>query len=313
MTILSMTGYAVSSGRLAHGQFSLELRSVNSRFVDLHFKLHDAYRSFEPMLREHITAKIGRGKIECRLNYQAVQHAPQKTWISPEQLTQLISLQSTVHEALPQARALSVAECLHLSSTFNENIATQTLQAVHAQDDDSALMRSLIVEALDNLIAMRGEEGLALSRLLTERLDAIDGWVARLTPALPAAIKVFEQRAIERLRQALGLALNESNTQNYAHINEADLMERIRQEVTLYGMRIDVAEELNRLSAHVQQIRHIVQQGGTVGKRLDFMMQELNREANTLGAKAATQEFADASIELKILIEQMREQVQNLE
>jgi uncharacterized protein (TIGR00255 family) len=137
--------------------------------------------------------------------------------------------------------------------------------------------------------------------------------VTQITPLMPIAIQQFQQKATARLEEALGLALQKSDTNNAPTISRDEVLDRIRQEVTLYGIRADVAEELGRLSAHLSETRHIIQKGGQVGKRLDFMMQELNREANTLGSKAANKELSDAAMELKLLIEQMREQVQNLE
>ena len=136
--------------------------------------------------------------------------------------------------------------------------------------------------------------------------------VARITPLLPTVLQQFQQKAIARLEEALGLALNNGSNATPT-ISRDEVLDRIRQEVTMYGIRIDVNEELARLSGHLAETRQIIQKGGQVGKRLDFMMQELNREANTLGSKAALKELADASMELKLLIEQMREQVQNLE
>ena len=136
--------------------------------------------------------------------------------------------------------------------------------------------------------------------------------VLRITPLVPQVVQQFQQKATSRMEEALGLGQHVGNASNQS-ITREEALDRVRQEVTLYGIRIDVAEELARLSAHLTETRHILKKGGQVGKRLDFMMQELNREANTLGSKAALKELADASMELKLLIEQMREQVQNLE
>jgi uncharacterized protein (TIGR00255 family) len=134
--------------------------------------------------------------------------------------------------------------------------------------------------------------------------------VQRIAPLVPQAVTQFQQKATDRLTEALGLAMQNGAT---ATVSRDEALERIRQEVTLYGIRVDVAEELSRLSAHLAETRHILKKGGQVGKRLDFMMQELNREANTVGSKAAVKELSDASMAMKLLIEQMREQVQNLE
>jgi uncharacterized protein (TIGR00255 family) len=196
---------------------------------------------------------------------------------------------------------MSVAELLRWPGVVEEaQIGQETLQA------DVAALMAKTVEAF---VGSRQREGAALEAMLVSRIDAMEGIVRRITPLIPQVVAAFQQKAIERMQEALGLASQGSN----AALSRQDAMERIRQEVILYGIRIDVAEELGRLSAHLAETRHILKKGGQVGKRLDFMMQELNREANTLGAKASVKELADASMELKLLIEQMREQVQNLE
>jgi uncharacterized protein (TIGR00255 family) len=166
---------------------------------------------------------------------------------------------------------------------------------------------------MDAFAESRTREGAALQTMLLSRIDEMEAIVARITPLIPQAITQFQQKSIERLQEALGVAFGTTDTAAAGSLTREEAMERIRQEVTLYGIRIDVAEELTRLSAHLAETRAILKKGGQVGKRLDFMMQELNREANTLGSKAAVKELADASMAMKLLIEQMREQVQNLE
>jgi len=164
-------------------------------------------------------------------------------------------------------------------------------------------------EALKQLLESRRREGDALKAVLLDRADAMLAIVDKLTPMVPVLIQQHQDKLTERLREAFGLAAPEGTPA----LTRDELTERIRQEATVYGIRIDIAEELSRLQAHLRETRHILEKGGQIGKRLDFMMQELNREANTLGSKAAAKELADASMELKLLIEQMREQVQNLE
>jgi uncharacterized protein (TIGR00255 family) len=174
---------------------------------------------------------------------------------------------------------------------------------------DVAATMSAAVEAF---VESRAREGAALQAMLLSRIDEMEAIIQRITPLVPQAIAQFQQKATERMQEAFGLATQNGNTAPTT-VSRDEAMERIRQEVTLYGIRIDVAEELSRLSAHLSETRHIIKKGGQVGKRLDFMMQELNREANTVGSKAAVKELSDASMAMKLLIEQMREQVQNLE
>lgn len=165
-------------------------------------------------------------------------------------------------------------------------------------------------EAVAELVVVRSREGAQLATMLLGNVAEMEAIVARIAPLVPELIAKHQQKIVERLQEALGVAAPEGGA---PLVSREEAAERIRQEVTMYGIRIDIAEELSRLTAHLNETRHVIEKGGRVGKRLDFMMQELNREANTLGSKAAAKELADASMALKLLIEQMREQVQNLE
>jgi uncharacterized protein (TIGR00255 family) len=295
-----MTGYAVATSEGAAGTLTIEIKSVNSRFLDLQFRINDELRALEPDLRSAIMAAITRGKVEVRLSFgrkasggsQALNHAL---------LADLARLQVEVANHFAQAAPMTVAELLRWPGVVEEStIGQESLQA-----DVAALTATTIAAFVDS----RRREGAALEAMLQSRIDAMEVIVKRITPLIPQVIAQFQHKAIERMQDALGLA----GHGNPSTLTRQEVLERIRQEVTLYGIRIDVSEELSRLSAHLNETRHILKKGGQVGKRLDFMMQELNREANTLGAKASVKELADASMELKLLIEQMREQVQNLE
>jgi len=295
-----MTGYAVATSEGAAGTLTIEIKSVNSRFLDLQFRINDELRALEPDLRSAIMAAITRGKVEVRLSFgrkattgsQALNHAL---------LADLARLQAEVTRHFVSAPLMTVAELLRWPGVIEEaQIGQESLQA-----DVAALAAKTIAAFVDS----RKREGAALEAMLISRIEAMEAIVKRITPLIPQVIAQFQQKAIERMQDALGLAGNG----NPQVLTRQEVFERIRQEVTLYGIRIDVSEELSRLTAHLNETRHILKKGGQVGKRLDFMMQELNREANTLGAKASVKELADASMELKLLIEQMREQVQNLE
>jgi uncharacterized protein (TIGR00255 family) len=218
-------------------------------------------------------------------------------------LKSLALLQAEVRSQVASATPLSVGELLRWPGMIEDaELGQDTLQA------DAALA---IADALTAFIESREREGAALAATLITRITAMDEIVQRITPLVPQVIAQFQQKSVERLEEALGLALQQPGA--ITNLSRDEVIERIRQEVTLYGIRIDVAEELTRLAAHLDETRHILKKGGQVGKRLDFMMQELNREANTVGSKAALKELADAAMELKLLIDQMREQVQNLE
>jgi uncharacterized protein (TIGR00255 family) len=299
-----MTGYAVTTRETAAGTLTIELKSVNSRFLDLQFRINDDLRALEPVLRDAIMARVTRGKVECRLSFGRKVVTGSTQALNTTLLSTLADLQAAVHRQFKDAPPMSVNELLRWPGVIEEaEMSQDTLQS-----DVAATMAT----TLDAFIETRTREGAALQAMLESRLDAMEAIVQRITPLIPQLIAQFQQKAVERLQDALGLAVQNGANATPA-IPREEVQERIRQEVTLYGIRIDISEELSRLSAHLTETRHILKKGGQVGKRLDFMMQELNREANTVGSKAALKELADASMELKLLIDQMREQVQNLE
>ncbi|NEX59854.1 YicC/YloC family endoribonuclease [Noviherbaspirillum galbum] len=295
-----MTGYAVTTRDTAAGTLTLELKSVNSRFLDVQFRINDDLRALEPLLREAINSRLNRGKVECRMSFGRKSGGASQG-LNADLLVALAKMQADVRSRFPDAPVLSVNEVLRWPGVIEEaEVGQETLQAE---------VQAAIAETLDAFVETRAREGGALQAMLLSRIEDMEAIVQRIGPLVPQAIAQFQQKATERMKEALGIA-TQGATPSVSH-DEA--LERIRQEVTLYGVRVDVAEELSRLSAHLTETRHVLKKGGQVGKRLDFMMQELNREANTLGSKAALKELADASMSLKLLIEQMREQVQNLE
>ncbi len=305
MTISSMTGYATLTRETTGGTLTIELKSVNSRFLDLQFRINDELRAFEPLLREAIMLKATRGKVECRLSFGRKASEGNELALNQSLLATLADLQGAVRSQFIDAAPLSVHELLRWPGVLAEPETNQ--------DGMQAEVKSAIQDVLSAFVDSRQREGAALKTMLITRIDDIEAIVEQITPLIPQLVTQFQQKAVERMQKALGLALEPADATITNTPSLEDMQERIRQEVTLYGIRIDVAEELNRLAAHLQETRHILSKGGLVGKRLDFMMQELNREANTLGSKAAAKELADAAMAMKLLIEQMREQVQNLE
>lgn len=302
MGIYSMTGYAVTRCETAAGTVTLELKSVNSRFLDLQFRVNDDLRAMEPAMRETITEKLVRGKVECRLSFCRKVAAGAGQALNRTLLATLAGLQAQVRTQFADAAPLSVNELLRWPSVIEE--------AEINQDSLQADVLSTLQQTLSAFIDSRAREGAALQIMLETRIDAMEAIVARITPLVPQLVAQFQQKVAERMQETLDLATGGGVT---SALPREEVLERILQEVTLYGIRIDIAEELVRLSAHLAETRHILKKGGQVGRRLDFMMQELNREANTVGSKAAMKELADAAMELKLLIDQMREQVQNLE
>jgi len=295
--IQSMTGYAQSSRNTVAGQLVVELRSVNARFLDLVVRAPDELRSAEPALRELIGAAVQRGKLECRLALRAGGRADEAdARVDERALARFVALAQQVAQAMPQAAAPTVVEALRWPGIIADEAP---------QVDPSAEVVEVAREALAEFIASRVREGAKLIAFVLERADAIDAIVAPLAARSPELIDAWQRKLVERLREAL--------EQTGAAIPVEETMARVRQEVAAYGLRIDVAEEIGRLQAHVTELRRVLSGSGPVGKRLDFLLQELNREANTLGSKAAAIDLTGASIELKVLIEQIREQVQNLE
>ncbi len=284
-----MTGYAVETAELAAGSLSVELRAVNSRYLDLSFRLNEDFRPLEPSLRERIGQRVKRGKLECRIGFQ-----PRESTGLPEApnavlLDQLAALADAVHRRAPDAAPLSVAEILRWPGMLGET--RLDLETLHAAALD------LVERALRELDASRAREGEKLKAILLDRIAAIRAHTAALAPRLPEIVAAYRDKLTRRMADLLASPDHD----------------RIMQEVALYAQKIDVDEELGRLESHLTEVERVLQAGGAAGKRLDFLMQELNREANTLGSKSVTVELAQISVELKVLIEQMREQVQNIE
>jgi len=298
MSVYSMTGYAHAQSAAAEGTdraaVNIELRSVNGRFLDLAFRLPDELRSLEPALREMLGAAFKRGKIELRLSTarEADTGWPQPT---PEQLNRLSRLDGLVKGWLAEARPLSVNEAL---LWCRGTAPTEKL-------DEAALQAAR--EGIQGLREARAREGARLVEVLMHKLQRLRELAAVAEPMVPAVVQRQQQRFLERWNEALA-------TTGAAQSFSADsLRERALNEAASYAIRIDVAEELARLRAHLDEIERLLKQGGEVGKRLDFLIQELQREANTLGSKSAALELTNVSVEMKVLVEQMREQVQNLE
>ncbi len=287
--IYSMTGYAVKTRDIEGGSLQLELKSVNSRYLDFHFRVAEELRYLEIPLRELISSKVSRGKIECRLAFNAAVAKGEQMQINGDLLATLQALEAGVLARMPGAKPLAVADILRWPGIFGD------------QGVDFAALGPVVLdlarEALADFAATRGREGDKLAAMLRERVARMRDIVAAVGPRIPEAQALFTDKLKQRLLEALGAASDD----------------RILQEVAVFATRIDVAEELSRLSTHLDEVERILKQGGACGKRLDFLMQELNREANTLGSKSAITEVSQASVELKLLIEQMREQVQNLE
>jgi uncharacterized protein (TIGR00255 family) len=287
--IFSMTGYAAQEKSLDNATLILELRAVNSRYLDLHFKLDDNLRSLEPLMREQIGEQLSRGKIECKLNLMARTTSLQAAQIDPAMLQQLAAMQATAKKHFPQSRELSVADILRWPGVLISEAGAESKLAEE--------VKALLQEGLQALNASRAREGEKLKALILERLVQIEQLVETVKPLLPTLTQEYQAKLEAKLNDSL---------------KNLD-PERLAQELVLFAQRIDVDEELSRLTAHISEVKRILNSDAPAGKRLDFLMQELNREANTLGSKSVAVETTKVSMELKVLIEQMREQIQNIE
>jgi len=307
MPVYSMTGYATVQSAAPNpgateapidpptsGSMGLEIRSVNSRFLDLTFKLPEELRQHEAALREQLIAQLKRGKVEVRayidrnLNQGVTDPAP-KT------LQRLNAVQDSIRAWLPQATPLSVADVIALSAQ----------QHTGPHQDWGPTAAWLMEQAISALRDSRKREGKRLADMLLDRIGQLRSLAEQAQPMIPQLVEQQRQRFLERWKDAMALG-DESVTPQAAQ-------ERALSEATAFAIRIDVAEELTRLDSHLQEIERLIRKGGEIGKRLDFLIQELHREANTMGSKSAALELTRVSVDMKVLIEQMREQVQNIE
>lgn len=300
-----MTGYATGQHNLAQaapgqdtkalpqGRLGLEIRSVNSRFLDLSFRLSEELRQHEPALRELLQGRLKRGKVELRAGLESTQSDAVRD-PNARMLQRLASVQDTVRTWLPDARSLSVADVLRLGA------------AEEAPPSDlGPALQALATKAVDDLVASREREGARLAKMLLGHLKQLGELAEQARPLVPQLVEQQRTRFLERWKEAMGLAEGGASPEA--------AQDRALTEATAFAIRIDVAEELTRLSAHIEEIERLIKKGGEAGKRLDFLIQELHREANTLGSKSAALELTRISVDMKVLIEQMREQVQNIE
>lgn len=287
--IYSMTAFARSELRGEFGLLVCEIRSVNHRYLEPNFRLADAVRELEIPLREQLRKQLSRGKVDVSIKYEALESNLSNITINQALAQRLVEAASQIDQFARHAAPLNAADILRLPGVVcaAEPNQQQLITATH----------TLFSQTLQEFVAMREREGQALSQFIMQRLEAIDDECHKVKQRMPVIFTHYQQRLINRLQEVK------------AELNP----ERLEQEMVLFAHKIDVAEELDRLSAHLVEIKRVLQQGGAVGRKLDFLMQELNREANTLGSKSVSADSSLSSVELKVLIEQMREQIQNLE
>ncbi|HUQ28159.1 MAG TPA: YicC/YloC family endoribonuclease [Usitatibacter sp.] len=287
--IASMTGFAAATEESPLGNLAVELKTVNHRYLEFQTRIPEEFRPIEPAMREAVAAKLTRGKVDCRVTFTPAPSSKRSLVPDADAMTALEAASRQVRTRFPEARPLSVAEVLHWPGV----LADESLSA----DRMKETVLALVVRAVTELNNTRAREGAKLEAVLRERLDSIGALVKEAGPLMPGAVKAFTEKLAAKIAEA--------------GANPSD--ERVNQEIVLYAARIDVDEEVSRLVTHVSEFRRVLDKGGACGKRLDFLCQELNREANTLGSKSVANEMTRISVELKVLIEQMREQVQNIE
>ncbi|PAU87022.1 YicC family protein [Pseudomonas sp. WN033] len=287
--VYSMTAFSRRESSTEQGNLAWEMRSVNHRYLEASLRLPEAFRELEGPLRERLRKQLGRGKVECTLRFNPQETSSSELSLNQPLLDQLIRVSQQLAGQLDSPAPINPLELL----------AWPGVLAGSEQDQSSLVKQAerLFNEALVELKAQRAREGAELRKLIEERLDAISDRVASLREMMPTLLSAHRQKLIDRFNEA---RLELDGT-------------RIEQELVLLAQKIDVAEELDRLDTHVSETRRVLDDKGAIGRRLDFLMQEFNREANTLGSKAIDSRSTQAAVDLKVFIEQMREQVQNIE
>lgn len=285
--IHSMTAFARHEVKATWGNAVWEIRSVNQRYLESYFRLPEQFRGMESLLRDKLRQSLQRGKVEVNLRYNAAQQSGDLK-INEAFAGQLIKVAQALSAQCPQAQ-LNIADILRWPGVMETQ--EEDMDSVQAE-----LLAGFDI-AMKDFLAGRGREGVAIEQLIRDRLDQITTHVANLRVHLPQALQWQRDKMLTRLQE-----IKAEMDQN-----------RLEQEMAFLAQKSDVAEELDRLDAHIKETRHHLKQGGAIGRRLDFMMQEFNRESNTLSSKAISTEITNTAVELKVLIEQMREQIQNVE
>ena len=287
--IHSMTAFAREQCQGEWGTLTCEMRSINHRYLEISLHMSEALRVFEMPIRELIRKHIKRGKIECNLRYRPGVESATAFEVNHHLVKELARASGEVSELLTSPTPISVSDILRFPGVIEAKEADQSmLQAESLQ---------LVEKTINDLLAAREREGNELKRLFNERLDLMQLEMDKVRSCLPQIIKDAETRINKRFQDA------------QVELDSA----RVAQEMVLYAQRIDIAEEIDRTETHLNEIRRVLKSGGAAGRRLDFLMQELNREANTMGSKSTDSTITHAAVEMKVLIEQVREQVQNVE
>ena len=287
--IRSMTAFARQQGHGEYGELTWEVRSVNHRFLETTVRLPEELRGIEPVVRDCVTARLGRGKVECNLRLKAAGVGAVELQVNERMVEQILAAADKMAHRLHSSHQLSIMDVLRWPGVM------ETGEQDFTPAQEAAL--TLLEQTLDSLVEAREREGARLSDLIVQRVLGMRTQVETARERMPFVIEAVRERLRTRLAEVL------------ENLDE----ERLEQEMALLAQRLDVDEEMDRLRTHLDEVSRVLEQDEPVGRRLDFLMQELNREANTLGSKSADSETTAISVEMKVLIEQMREQVQNIE
>ena len=298
MSVSSMTGFAHEQIETVLGLLAIDVKSVNSRYQEISLRMPEELRFLEGEIRSVLNRSVARGKVECRMQW--VGEAIHEQTLNVDAMEKLLSLQKEVTEKYPDTKPLTVSQIL----TFPGILEPRAVDLESLKSDVTIGLE----RAVNSFLESRIREGSALAKVILSYCDEIERAVLELKPRIPEIIDSIQNKLKERLTESLSCFLDE-----HSKLSKDEINDRIRQEVVLYAIKIDVDEEMNRLLTHITEIRRMLTVGGEVGKKLDFMVQELNREANTIGSKAASIEMTQASLSLKKKKKKIREQIQNIQ
>ncbi|MDH5433581.1 MAG: YicC family protein [Gammaproteobacteria bacterium] len=287
--IRSMTAFARQTLESDWGNLTLELRSVNSRYLETNFRLPETFRYLEFKLRDILRKQLQRGKVDCTIKLDTTETGGDDISINEN----LVKLLVSSHQSLQQMTEVEQKPDLMRFLSWPGVIKTRELDIEQAEIELTQCLKS----AIDDLIRMREREGESLKQIIVDKLAEMESQTKQVREEMPKIIQWQREKLMTRFEE-VQLDFDE---------------QRFEQEMVLLAQKVDVIEELDRLDAHIKEVGRLVDKGGAIGRRLDFLMQELNREANTLGSKSINSQTTSASVELKVLIEQMREQIQNIE
>ena len=283
----SMTGFSFKDKSTQGGSLIIEIKTLNSRYYELNLKTSDLFKIYESKIREIIAAKVFRGKVDCKIFYRAKENSS-KQLIDSKELKNLIVSSENIAKKLKNPAPIDPLAIFQLLSNQNLNISDKNLKKE---------ILSLLEEAIQDLVTDRRREGLKIRQVIIKNLRAIENIINKAKKIIPKAIKNHQKKVIKKFKDAL--------------INVDDA--RLKQEFLLFIQKSDVTEEIDRIESHIIELRRLINLNGPTGKKIDFLMQEFNREANTIGSKSVSVDISKISVELKVLIEQVREQIQNIE